>query len=39
MAASVNSNWAPRGPRSRKRPSRKVCFMGEQHLDVLAVAA
>ena len=26
MAASVNSNWAPRGPRSRRRPSRRMRF-------------
>ena len=24
MAASVNSNWAPRGPRNRRRPSRRM---------------
>ena len=24
MAAIVNSNWAPRGPRNRKRPSRRM---------------
>ena len=24
MAASVNSNWAPRGPRNRSRPSRRM---------------
>jgi|SRR5438552_1321598 len=24
MAASVNSNWAPRGPCNRKRPSRRM---------------
>jgi len=24
IAASVNSNWAPHGPRSRRRPSRKI---------------
>jgi hypothetical protein len=24
MAARVNSNWAPRGPRNRRRPSRRM---------------
>src|SRR5262245_20195843 len=24
MAASVNSNWAPHGPRNRRRPSRRI---------------
>ena len=24
IAASMNSNWAPRGPRNRKRPSRRM---------------
>ena len=26
IAASVNSNWAPRGPRNRSRPSRRMRF-------------
>src|SRR5262245_3327349 len=26
MAASVNSNWAPRGPRNLRRPSRRMRF-------------
>src|SRR5271163_2252244 len=26
IAAGVNSNWAPRGPRNRRRPSRKMRF-------------
>jgi len=25
IAANVNSNWAPHGPRNRNRPSRKKC--------------
>ena len=37
MAARVNSSWAPRGPRSRNRPSRKMRFeMREAHLDLFA---
>src|SRR6266403_4892338 len=26
IAANVNSNWAPHGPRNRNRPSRKIRF-------------
>src|ERR1700694_5348853 len=26
IAANVNSNWAPYGPRNRSRPSRKIRF-------------
>ena len=26
IAANVNSNWAPHGPRNRSRPSRKIRF-------------
>ena len=26
IAANVNSNWAPHGPRHRSRPSRKIRF-------------
>src|ERR1700730_18918128 len=36
IAASVNSNWAPRGRRRRKRPSlRDTLQMGKQHLNAL----
>ena len=40
IAASVNSNCAPLGPRRRNRPSRRMRFqVGEQHLDLLPIAA
>jgi hypothetical protein len=38
MAVSVNSNWAPRGPRNRRRLSRKDTLqVRKQHLDALAI--
>ena len=40
MAASVNSNWAPRGPRNRRRPrSQDALQVREQHLDAFALTA
>jgi hypothetical protein len=40
MAVSVNSNWAPRGPRNRRRLSRKDTLqVRKQHLDALAITA
>jgi len=40
MAASVNSNCAPLGPRRRNRPSRRMRFRcAKQHLDLFAIAA
>jgi len=38
IAANVNSNWAPHGPRNRSRPSRRIRFK-RGHLDMFAVAA
>jgi hypothetical protein len=38
IAASVNSNWAPRGRRRRKRPSlRDTLQMGKQHLNAFSI--
>ena len=39
IAASVNSNCAPAGPRRRNRPSRNSLEVCEQHLDLFAIAA
>ena len=39
IAASVNSNWAPHGPRKRRRPSRKIRLRcAKQHLNTFAIA-
>ena len=39
MAARTNSSWAPRGPRSRSRPSFRMGFKCEPHLDLLALTS
>ena len=40
MAANVNSNWAPLGPR-RAQPAEpeNALEVGEQHLDALSITA
>jgi len=39
IAANVNSNWAPHGPRNRNRPSRKDTLqVRKQHFDTFPVA-
>jgi hypothetical protein len=34
MAASTNSSWAPRGPRSRSRPSRRMRFRCANRISI-----